>query len=160
MAEKTAVLTLLRFPASAGCLRGVLEATQEDVRAGVFTADLSFSLTRGASENLQTKATMSSMVNMPVMPSRKTTHRTLSLRVERTEGLNAAFFSPAGLFRGALAAGSAVCLRFSSAALLLGTGLSREAGLAFCRQKPPIHHLNSIPEAGDDPQKEQWEVLD
>lgn len=58
VAEKTAVLTPLGFPASAGCLRGVLEATQEDRRPGVFSIDLLFSLSCVASENLSTNITM------------------------------------------------------------------------------------------------------
>lgn len=61
VAEKTAVL---RFPALAGCFRGVLEATQEDMRAGVFTTDLLFSLSCVASENLQTNTTRCAMVNI------------------------------------------------------------------------------------------------
>lgn len=74
----------------------------------------------------------------------------LSLRMERTEGLNAASSFPAGLFGGALAAGSTVCLRFSSAALLLGAGLNRQARSALCRETPP--HFNSTPEVVDDPE--------
>lgn len=54
MAERTAVLTPLAFPFSAGSFRGVLEATQEDMRAGVFTIDLLFSLSCVASVKLQT----------------------------------------------------------------------------------------------------------
>lgn len=53
MAERTAALTLLGFPLSTGCFRGVLEATQEDIRAGVFTMDVLLS-SCVASANLQT----------------------------------------------------------------------------------------------------------
>lgn len=63
MAERTAVLTLLGFPLSAGCFRGVLEATQEDIRAGVFTMDLLLSSSScGASVNLQTNKITCDMV--------------------------------------------------------------------------------------------------
>ena len=62
-----------------------------------------------------------------------TTHRTLILRVERTVGLNRASSFPAGFFGGALLAESKVCLRLSSAALLLTTmGLNMDARVAFC----------------------------
>lgn len=62
------------------------------------------------------------------------THRTLILRVERTDGLNGASSFSAGLFGGALLAESKVFLRFSSAALLFtGTGLNMEARFAFCK---------------------------
>lgn len=44
MAEKVVVLTLLGFPPSAVCFSGVLEVTQGDMRAGVFTMDLLYSL--------------------------------------------------------------------------------------------------------------------
>lgn len=65
----------------------------------------------------------------------------LSLRMEWTEGLNAASSFPTGLFGGALAAGRTVGLRFSSAALLLGAGLNREARLALCREEPNTSSL-------------------
>lgn len=44
MAEKVEVLTLLGFPPSAACFCGVLEVKQGDIRAGVFTMDLLYSL--------------------------------------------------------------------------------------------------------------------
>lgn len=52
VAEKDAVLTLLGFNPLAVCFWGVLEATQGDMRAGVFTSDLLYSLSWVASENL------------------------------------------------------------------------------------------------------------
>lgn len=58
MAERTAVLTPLAFPLSASSFRGVLEATQEDMRAGVFTMDLLFLLSCVASVKLQTNKSM------------------------------------------------------------------------------------------------------
>lgn len=135
VAEKTAALPPLRFAASAGCVSGVLEATHEDMRAGVFTADLLLSCV--ASENLHTSThVFGEQVTREALPGTKRTHRMLSLRTERTDGLNAASSFPAGLFGGALAAGSTVCLRFSSAALLLGAGLTREAPSVLCGEKP------------------------
>lgn len=44
VAENDAVLTLLGFNSLAVCFCGVLEATQGDMRAGVFTSDLLYSL--------------------------------------------------------------------------------------------------------------------
>lgn len=44
VAEKGAVLTLLGFPPSVVGFCGVLEATQGDMRAGVFTKDFLYSL--------------------------------------------------------------------------------------------------------------------
>ncbi len=81
----------------------------------------------------------------------RATHRTLILRVERTDGLNGASSFPAGLFGGALLAESKVCLRLSSAALLFaGTGLNMEVrlGFAFCtiytyRSSPSLQRLYS-----------------
>lgn len=52
VAEKVVVLNLLGFPPAAACFCGVLEDTQEDMRAGVFTMDLLNSLSPVASENL------------------------------------------------------------------------------------------------------------
>lgn len=66
----------------------------------------------------------------------KATHRTLILRVERTDGLNGASPSPGGLFAGALLAEGNV--RLSAAGLVsTETGLNREVRLqlAFCRKK-------------------------
>lgn len=60
VAERTAVLTLLAFPLSAG----VLEATQEDMRAGVFTMDLLLPLSCVASVKLQTNKIMCYMGNV------------------------------------------------------------------------------------------------
>lgn len=54
MAERVEGLTLLGFVASVVCFCGVLEVTQGDMRAGVFTMDLLYSLSRVASENLHT----------------------------------------------------------------------------------------------------------
>lgn len=64
MAERTAVLTPLAFALSAGSFRGVLEATQEDMRAGVFTMDLLLSLSCVASLKLQTNKVMCYMGNV------------------------------------------------------------------------------------------------
>ncbi len=55
MEETVEVLTLLGFPPSVVCFCGVLEVTQSDMRAGVFTMDLLNSLSWVASENLHTK---------------------------------------------------------------------------------------------------------
>lgn len=44
MAENDAVLALLGFNPLAVCFCGVLEATQGDMREGVFTSDLLYSL--------------------------------------------------------------------------------------------------------------------
>lgn len=52
VAENDAVLTLLGFNPLAVGFCGVLEATQGDMRAGVFTSDLLYSLSWVASENL------------------------------------------------------------------------------------------------------------
>lgn len=135
MAERTAALTPLAFPLPAGSFRGVLEATQEDMRAGVFTIDLLFSFSCVASVKLQTHKIMCYMGNARSPAGKKrSTHRTLILRMERMEGLNAASSFPAG-FGGALVADSIVFLRLSSAALLLGAGLIREARVALCREK-------------------------
>lgn len=49
-----AVFTSLGFPPSVVCFNGVLEVTQGDMRAGVFTMDLLYSLSWVASENLHT----------------------------------------------------------------------------------------------------------
>lgn len=59
----------------------------------------------------------------------------LTLRMEITEGLNAASSFPAGLLGAALAAGSTVGTGFSSPALLLGAGLNRGARLDLWRGK-------------------------
>lgn len=42
--KRDGVLTVLGFPPSATCFCGVLEVTQGDMRAGVFTIDLLYSL--------------------------------------------------------------------------------------------------------------------
>lgn len=44
VAEKVGVFPLLGFPPSVVCFNGVLEVTQGDMRAGVFTMDLLYSL--------------------------------------------------------------------------------------------------------------------
>lgn len=68
--------------------------------------------------------------NFPKFQEERASHRTLILRVERTDGLNGASSFPAGLFGGALLAESKACLRLSSAALLFaGTGLNMEVRL-------------------------------
>lgn len=60
------------------------------------------------------------------------THRTLILRVEMTDGLKAAVSFPAALFGEAFFADSRVCLRLSSAALLVaGAGLNDDTQVAF-----------------------------
>lgn len=64
VAERTAVLTVLAFPLSASSFRGVLEATQEDMRAGVFTMDRLFSLSCVASVKLQANKITCYMGNM------------------------------------------------------------------------------------------------
>lgn len=67
---------------------------------------------------------------------KRKTHRTLILRVEMTDGLKAAFSSPAALFREAFFADSIVCLRLSSAALLVaGAGLNNDTRVAFWKIK-------------------------
>lgn len=50
-----------------------------------------------------------------------------------------------------MAPGSAVCLRFSSAARLSVAGLSRKARLALCGETQTPPHFNSTPGAVDDP---------
>lgn len=52
-ADEVAVFPLATFPLSAAGLSGVLEAMQDDIRAGVFTMDLLCSLSQVASEKLE-----------------------------------------------------------------------------------------------------------
>lgn len=54
VAERVEVLTLLGFVAPVVCFCGVLKVTQGDMRAGVFTKDLLYLLSRVASEKLHT----------------------------------------------------------------------------------------------------------
>lgn len=108
-AENPEVLTTAGFAASAVCFCGVLEVMQGDIRAGVFTRDLLNSLSSVASEN-----------------------RTLTLRVERTEGRNGPSSFPEGFLEGILLAESKVWRRFSSAGVLLtATGLNIVARAEF-----------------------------
>lgn len=68
----------------------------------------------------------------------------LTLRMEMTEGLNAASSFPAGLLGAALAAGSAVGTGLSSPALPLGAGLNRGARLHLWRERKKTQHFLAV----------------
>lgn len=87
MAEETAVRPPVRRPALAGWCMGVLEATQQDKRAGVFTIARLFSLSCVASEKLQTNTTTCSVVIVPdVGPCCKAKSKSNSPNVESAGG--------------------------------------------------------------------------
>lgn len=75
----------------------------------------------------------------------RATHRTLILRMERTDGLNGGSSSPADLFGEALLADSIVCLCFSSAGFLFtGGGLNMEDRFALCTRNTQFIGINRL----------------
>lgn len=103
---------------------------------------LLLSLSWVASEKLQTNTTVLAGDAFVERLRTRGAHRTLILWRDRTEGWNVASSFPVGFFGGALLVDITVCLRLSSAALLLGAALVRGAGLsrdtrfALCREEP------------------------
>lgn len=73
MAERVEILELLGFPSLVAGLFGVLEVTQSDMRAGVFTKDFLLSLSRVASENLQTRVDVRASDRTPHSKGRHST---------------------------------------------------------------------------------------